>query len=118
MKQNAVYLLKGLLFSTLLMSLATLLLALVMFKTGWGDSVMFPLLIVFFCLSAFVGGLYFAKHATARRFLWGIGFGAAFFVVYLAAVYFLSSDPILISDHTLLFLATALGGGCVGGMLS
>ena len=118
MKQNAVYLLKGLLFSTLFMSLATLLLALVMFKTQWGDSVMFPLMIIFFCLSAFVGGLYFAKHTSARRFLWGIGFGAAFFAVYLTVTYFLSTDNSLFSDNSLLYLAVSLGGGCLGGMLS
>ena len=63
MKQNLVYLAKGLLFSALIMVLAVLLLAFIMMKSGWGDSVMFPLLIVFFCLAAFIGGRYFAKHA-------------------------------------------------------
>ena len=77
MKQNAIYMLKALLFSALIFALATLLLAFLMMKTGWGDSVMFPMLIVFFCLAAFLGGRYFAKHAETRRFLWGIGFGAA-----------------------------------------
>lgn len=118
MKQNFIYLLKGLLFSTLIMALSTLLLAFVMFKTSWGDSVMFPLLIVFFCLSAFIGGRYFAKHAESRRFVWGIAFGAAFFVLYVIVTYFLSADGALLSDNALTFLIASLAAGCVGGMLS
>ena len=118
MKQNSIYLIKGLLFSTLIMVLATLLLAFVMFKTGWSDSVMFPLLLIFFCLSAFLGARYFAKHAEARRFIWGIGFGATFFAIYLAVTYFLSPSSAPLSDNAMSFLAASLGAGCVGGMLS
>lgn len=118
MKQNFIYLLKGLLFSTLVVALSAFLLAFVMFKTSWGDSVMFPLLIAFFCISAFIGGRYFAKHAESRRFLWGIAFGVAFFVLYVIVTYFLSADGTLFSDKVLTFLAASLGAGCVGGMLS
>lgn len=118
MKQNFIYLLKGLFFAALILTLATLFLAFLMMKTGWGDSVMFPVLIVFFCLSAFLGGRYFAKHAQIRRFLWGIGFGAAFFVLYAVVTYFLSPDGALLSDNAVTFLISALGAGCLGGMLS
>ena len=118
MKQTMIYLVKGLIFSTLIMTLAVLLLALIMLKTQWGDSVMFPLLIVFFCLSVFTGGRYFAKHAEARRFVWGLGFGAAFFAIYLAVAYFISTDAAEASGHALTFLAAGLGAGCLGGMLS
>ncbi len=118
MKQNVIYLLKGLFFSVLIMVPATLLLAFVMMKTGWGNSVMFPLLLVFFCFSAFLGGWYFARHAPSRRFLWGIGFGAAYFALYVAVTYFLSDSDALLSDNAFSFLAAALGAGCVGGMLS
>lgn len=117
MKQNAIYLLKGLLFSALILTLATLFLAFLMMKTGWNDPVMFPLLVVFFCLSAFLGARYFAKHAEARRFLWGIGFGAVFFVLYAAVTYFLSTNGVL-SNNAITFLISSLAAGCVGGMLS
>lgn len=118
MKQNLIYLLKGLFFAALILTLATLFLAFLMMKTGWGDTVMFPMLIVFFCLSAFLGGRYFAKHAQNRRFLWGIGFGAAFFVLYAVITYFLSTDGALLSDSAVTFLISSLAAGCVGGMLS
>ena len=118
MKQNLIYLFKGLLFSTLILTLATLILAFLMMKTGWGDSVMYPMLLVFFCLATFTGGRYFAKHAQNRHFLWGIGFGAAFFVLYAVVTYFLSPDGALLSDNAVTFLISSLAAGCVGGMLS
>lgn len=118
MKQNTIYLFKGLLFSTLIITLATLLLALLMMKTGWGDSVMYPMLIVFFCLATFLGGRYFAKHAPSKRFIWGILFGAAFFALYLIINYFLFDDTALLSENAMTFLLSAVGSGCIGGMLS
>lgn len=118
MKQNAIYLFKALLFSAFLLIFATLLLAFLMMKTGWGDSVMFPMLIIFFCLATFIGGRYFAKHAESRRFVWGIAFGAAFFVLYVITTYFLSGSSTLLSGNAMTFLISALGAGCAGGMLS
>lgn len=118
MKQNLMYLLKGLVFSTLLMAVLIFLLAFVMQKTEWGDSVMSPLLTVSFCLSTLVGGLYFAKHAPAKRFLWGFGFGAAFFVIYLIALFCITPIASIGIDRVLTFLAFALLSGCVGGMFS
>ena len=108
MKQNAIYLLKGLFFSALIFILAILLLAFLMMKTGWGGSVMYPMLIAFFCIATFLGGRYFAKHAQIRRFLWGIGFGAAFFVLYAVVTYFLSPDGALLSDNAVTFLISSL----------
>lgn len=118
MKQTGIYLCKGLLFSSLLMTLFLLLLAFLMMQTGWNDSVMFPLLITSFCLSSFIGGRYFAKHAQSRRFLWGILFGAVFFLLYLLVSYALSPQEAFFSDNTSMFLLCSLGLGCVGGMLS
>lgn len=118
MKQNAIYLLKGLSFSTIIITLSTLLLALLMMKTGWGDSVMYPMLIIFFCLASFAGGRYFAKHASSKRFLWGILFGTGFFALYLIVTYFISGTNTLLSENAMTFLLAAVGSGCVGGMIS
>ena len=118
MKQNAIYLLKGLFFSTLILILSTLLLALLMMKTGWGDPVMYPILILFFCLATFIGGRYFAKHAPSKRFIWGILFGTAFFTLYLIVTYFLSGKDTLLSENAMTFLISAVISGCIGGMLS
>jgi len=118
MKQHAIYLLKGLLFSSVTLTLAILLLALLMMKTGWGDPVMYPLLIVFFCLATFIGGRYYAKHAASKRFLWGILFGTTFFALYLLITYFLSGNETPVSENAMTFLISSVASGCIGGMLS
>lgn len=118
MKQNTIYLLKGLLFSSLFFGLVILLLALLLMKTGVEDTVIFPLLIVFFGIATLLGGRYFAKHATSKRFLWGILFGAAFFSLYLIVTFLFSGTDTLLSENAMTFLLTALGSGCVGGMSS
>ena len=116
MKQNTIYLLKGLLFSSLILTLVILLLALLLMKTGWADTVIFPLLLTFFGIAALVGARYFAKHAPSKRFLWGILFGAAFFSLYLIVSALFSGNDTLISKNAMTFLLTALAGGCLGGM--
>lgn len=117
MKQNVIYLLKGVLFSSLLMTCLIFLLALVLQLTGWSDSTISLLIILSFGLCGFLGGLYFAKHADKRRYLWGLLFGGTYFLVYLAASFLLSATvPDL--NQTLTMLACALGFGCLGGMLS
>lgn len=118
MKQTTLCLLKGLFFSALLFTLSLLLLALAAMKTGFSDPVLFSLLLALFSLAVFVGGRYFAKHANARRFLWGILFGAVVFGIYFLMTWCLSSDTAPVSGHALYFLAASLLTGCAGGMLS
>ncbi len=118
MKQNIIYLLKGLLFSALLFTLSCLLLAYAMMKTGVSDTTLFVFLLCTFSFSVFVGGRYFAKHANARRFLWGILFGAVVFGIYLFLTFCFSSGSSLLSGHSVYFLVTSLVAGCAGGMLS
>lgn len=118
MKQNFLYLLKAFLFSALLLLFSVLLLSFLMMQTGWGDSVMYPMLIFFFCLSVFLGGRYFAGHAPARRFLWGICYGIACFLLYSVITYFLRDTDALLSEHAVAFFLSSLVSGCIGGMLS
>lgn len=117
MKQTIICLLKGLLFSALLLALSVLLLAYAMMKTGIGDTVLFVLLLAAFSLAIFLGGRYFAKHTNARRFLWGILFGGVAFGIYLLLTFCFSLDGSL-SGHAMYFLAASLLAGCLGGMLS
>jgi len=118
MKQNSLYLLKGLFLSTFFFILLILFLAFLMQQTGWSDSVILPLLVIVFCLSTFLGSLYFAKHTDKRRFLWGILFGMAFFVLYLAAAFAITPPDVTDGSRLLTFLASSLASGCIGGMLS
>lgn len=118
MKQMIISLVKGLLFSSLLLTALIFFLAFLMYKTEWTDSIMSPLLMVAYCLSAFIGSFYFAKHTSKRRFLWGLFFGAVFFLVYLAVVLSLTFSSGFSIERLLTFFAFSLVAGCFGGMFS
>ena len=118
MKQPIISLVKGLLFSAILFTALLFFLAFLMYKTEWTDSVMSPLLIVAYCLSTFIGSFYFAKHTSKRHFLWGLFFGAIFFLVYLAVVLSLTFSSGFSIERLLTFFAFSLVAGCLGGMFS
>lgn len=118
MKQNVLYLLKGLLFSSLLFTALFFFLAFLMFQNCWGESVMLPLIYVTVCLSTFLGSFYFSRHAPAKRFLWGLIFGAVFFGVYVLFVFLLNGPANFSTERLLTMLAFFLISGMAGGMLS
>ena len=118
MKQNAVSLLKGLFFSSLIFTALFFLLAFFMFQNSWGASVMMPLIYVTICLSTFLGSFYFSKHAPARRFLWGLMFGTLFFLLYLFVLLLANGPTGLTVDRIFTYLAFFLISGMAGGMLS
>ena len=118
MKQNAICLFKGLLFSALTFTALFLFLAFLMFQNGWGESVMIPLLYVSVCLCVFLGSFYFSKHASKRRFLWGMVFGAVFFILYALASFLLNGPADFSTDRIFTTLVFSLIAGMAGGMLS
>ena len=118
MKQNTLSLLKGLFFSSLIFTAIFFFLAFLMFQNGWGASVMMPLIYVTVCLSTFLGSFYFSRHAPARRFLWGLLFGTAFFLLYLVVLLLANGISGLTPDRIFTYLAFFLVSGMAGGMLS
>lgn len=118
MKQNIISLVKGLLFSAILLTALIFFLAFLMYKTQWTDSTMSTLVIVIYCLSAFIGSFYFAKHTSKRRFLWGLLFGAIFFLLYIAVVLSLTFSSGFSIQRLFTFFAFSLVAGVLGGMFS
>ena len=118
MKQSIISLAKGLLFSAILLTTLIFFLAFLMYKTQWNDSVISPLIIISYCLSAFIGSFYFAKHTEKRRFLWGLLFGTIFFLLYVAVILSFTFSSGFSTERLLTFFAFSLGAGCLGGMFS
>lgn len=117
MKQNFLSLIKGIAFSSLTFTALFFFLAFLMFRNNWGTSLMFPILSVAFCLSVFLGSFFFTGKAPARKFLWGLWFGAAFFLVFLTALLLLNGFSSVSLDRIFTYLAFALISGMAGGML-
>jgi len=118
MKQNLIYLLKALFFSSLIFTAIFFFLAFLMFQNGWGETIMKTLLYVGVCIATFLGSFYFAKHTSSRRFLWGILYGVVFWAVYVLVAFLLNGAGNFSWDHTLTTLAFAAIAGMAGGMCS
>lgn len=117
MKQKFLSLVKGIAFSSIAFTAMFLFLAFLMFRNDWSTSLLSPLLYVAFFLSVFLGSFFFTGTAPARKFLWGLWFGTAFFLVFLAVSLLLNDISSANWDRILTYLAFALISGMAGGML-
>lgn len=118
MKEKGIYLCKGLLFSTLMTGALLMLVALLMYLAGIPDSVAAPLVVGGYLLADVLGGFYYARHAAARRFLWGLVFGTAFFLLYLILLALSGGISHWKGAEAVLFFLFSLLAGMAGGMLS
>lgn len=118
MGEKVVYLCKGLLFSSLITGILLLFVAFLMYKAGLSESVASPMVVGSYVLAALVGGFYFAKHAKSRRFFWGLGFGAAFFAVYLLVAACCGTLLAMGIGEIVSMLLFSLAAGMAGGMIS
>lgn len=78
---KAMVILKVLLFSYIVTGLMLLLLAFLMLKLDISNAVISGGIILTYILSSFIGGFLLGKSADQKRFLWGLGMGAIYFVV-------------------------------------
>lgn len=118
MGEKIIYLLKGLLFSSFLTGILMLLVAFLMYQAGLSETAAAPMVVAAYVLSAFLGGIYFAKHGEKRRFLWGMVFGLSFYVVYLLVSACAGSLTDMKTGEVVSMLAFSVAAGMVGGMVS
>lgn len=118
MGEKTVYLLKGLLFSSLITGVLLLLIALLMYKAGLSESIASPMVVGAYVLAALIGGFYFAKHAKSRRFLWGLLFGVVFYAVYLLVAACYGTLLSMGISEMVSMLAFSVVAGMAGGMAS
>lgn len=111
-----IYLLKGIVFAAVLLTVLLMILAGLMYGTGLSERIMRPLVVAAYAFAVFVGGLYFSGHGEKRRFLWGLLFGQLFFLCYLGLALgvqgYAGQKP---SELALMFVFSLLSG-MTGGM--
>lgn len=117
MGEKVLYLVKGLLFAGLLLGVCLLTLAGIMFKFDVSEQTMKWLVLVVYIASVFIGGLYFAKHGEKRKFLWGVLFGLAFYVLYLILAASMGSLLTMGLGKLGVMLLLSIAGGMAGGMV-
>ena len=115
--ERLVALLKCLMAAYLITGVLLLLVAGLLYKFSIGENVVDISIIVTYCVSSLLAGLFFSKSAVSHRFLWGMLAGAAYFVITCAVS--IVADPNFepVSNACITTLLICLGSGMLGGML-
>ncbi len=115
--ERLVALLKCLMAAYLITGILLLIVAGLLYKFSIGENVVDISIIVIYCISSLLAGLFFSKGASSRRFIWGMLAGAAYFVIICAVS--AVSDPgfVPISNTVITTLLICLGSGMLGGMM-
>lgn len=115
--ERLVALLKCLMAAYLITGALLLLVAGVLYKFSIGENVVDISIIVIYCVSSLLAGLFFSKGASSHRYLWGMLAGAAYFVVICAVSAVADPDFMPLSYACITTLLICLGSGMLGGMI-
>lgn len=115
--ERLVALLKCLMAAYLITGLLLLLVAGLLYKFSIGENIVDISIIVIYCVSSLLAGLFFSKGASSRRFIWGMLAGAAYFVIICAVSVVADPNFVPISNSSITTLLICLGSGMLGGML-
>lgn len=115
--ERLVALLKCLMAAYLITGVMLVIVAGLLYKFSIGENVVDISIIVIYCISSLLAGLFFSKGASSRRFIWGMLAGAAYFLIICAVS--VAADPgfVPISNTCITTLLICLGSGMLGGML-
>lgn len=115
--ERLVALLKCLMASYLITGALLLLVAGLLYKFSIGENVVDISIIVIYCVSSLLAGLFFSKSASNHRFLWGMLAGMAYFVVICAVSAVADPNFMPFSNTCITTLFICLGSGMIGGMI-
>lgn len=117
-KVSPLFFLKCLLFSYIVTTILLFLLAFLLYKLQWKESVVAVAIIVIYVAATFFAGFLAGKKMQSRKFLWGLMMGGAYFLV-LAVLSLAVNKTMGLqgTDFATTFFLCA-GGGMFGGMVS
>ena len=110
-------LLKCLLGAYVITGLLLLVTAGLLYKFNISEKAVDIGIIVIYVVSSLLAGLFYSKGASGRRFLWGMGAGAAYFLILCALSMALEQNYTPLSNTCITTLFICLGSGMLGGML-
>ena len=113
-----VWMLKSLLFSYVVTGMLLALLTVLLYKFELDEQLVSAAIVAIYVLATMAGGLVIGKLVKVRRFLWGLGLGAAYFALLMLIT--LGVYNTLNGNAVNMITAFILcsGGGMIGGMIS
>lgn len=115
---KVIVILKDILISYIVTGIMLLLLSFLSLKLDVSNAVLSGGIILTYILSTFIGGFLLGKRAEQRRFLWGLGFGAIYFVVLVLISVLFNSVMGMETSRLVSVMIICLFSGMLGGMVS
>jgi len=115
---KVVVILRDLLVSYIITGLLLLLLAFLMLKADISGMILNGGILLTYILSSFTGGFLLGKSAEQKRFLWGLGMGALYFVTLVLISILTNSVMGMEAGRVVTVMAVCLFSGILGGILS
>jgi putative membrane protein (TIGR04086 family) len=115
---KVVTILRDLLVSYMITGLLLLLLAFLMMKADVSSTVLNGGILLTYVISSFVGGFLLGKSADQKRFLWGLGMGAIYFIMLILISVLTNSVMGMEASRVITVMVICLFSGMLGGMIS
>lgn len=115
---KAILVVKALLAAYVVSAVLLLLLALILYKVDPPSGVISVGVILTYIISTFITGYIVGKRTTEKRYLWGIGMGAIYFLIIFVVSLIWGKDVFGDFGSTISVLLMCGLGGMLGGMLS
>lgn len=115
---KVVVILRDLLVSYIITGLLLLLLAFLMLKADVSGGILNGGILLTYILSSFAGGFLLGKSADQKRFLWGLGMGALYFITLVLISILTNSVMGMEAGRVITVMAICLFSGMLGGMIS
>lgn len=109
-----IYLLISYLFTVVVL----LVIAFFLYKLKISENVVSGGIIITYIVATFLGGYLSGKKMKTKKYLWGLGMGFAYYVVFIIMSLLINRGDMEVSRTIWTTLVLCMGGGMLGGMLS
>lgn len=107
-----------LLIAYLITTVGLFILAFLLYKFSLTEAAVNIGIILVYIISTFLSSYICGKKIKARKFIWGLGIGAAYFLIILLLSFFMNGEAVDMGTNVITALLICTGSGMLGGMLA
>jgi len=115
---NLIIFLLFLLIAYLVTTVGLLVLAFLLYKFSMTESAVNIGIILIYIAATFLSSFICGKKVKARKFLWGLGIGAAYFVILFLLSFLMNGEAAGLGTNVFTTMLICTGSGMLGGMLA
>lgn len=115
---NLIIFLLFLLIAYLVTTVGLLVLAFLLYKFSMTESAINIGIILIYIAATFLSSFICGKKVKARKFLWGLGIGAAYFVILFLLSFLMNGEAAGLGTNVFTTMLICTGSGMLGGMLA